>query len=111
MGLFRKLGRIPEESPSFRVETSCSIKRLLEDEELCCWLHVVEFLSVCACVRLCVCACVRACVCVCVCVCVREREMGEGGGAEKEEARTGFTAFLPPSLYWNLEGQTLEDEQ
>ena len=36
MGLFRKLGRIPEEGPSFRVETSCSIKRLLEDEELCC---------------------------------------------------------------------------
>ena len=34
--LFRKLGRIPEEGPSFRVETSCSIKRLLEDEELCC---------------------------------------------------------------------------
>ena len=32
------LGRIPEEGPSFRVETSCSIKRLLEDEELCCWL-------------------------------------------------------------------------
>ena len=29
----RKLGRIPEEGPSFRVETSCSIKRLLEDEE------------------------------------------------------------------------------
>ena len=37
MDLFRKLGRIPEEGPSFRVETSCSIKRLLEDEELCCW--------------------------------------------------------------------------
>ena len=31
MGLFRKLGRIPEEGPSFRVETSCSIKRLLEN--------------------------------------------------------------------------------
>ena len=24
---------------SFRVETSCSIKRLLEDEELCCWIE------------------------------------------------------------------------
>ena len=35
-GSVRKLGRIPEEGPSFRVETSCSIKRLLEDEELCC---------------------------------------------------------------------------
>ena len=34
MGLFRKLGRIPKEGPSFRVETSCSIKRLLEDKEL-----------------------------------------------------------------------------
>ena len=29
-------GNLPEEGPSFRVETSCSIKRLLEDEELCC---------------------------------------------------------------------------
>ena len=29
--------RFIEEGPSFRVETSCSIKRLLEDEELCCW--------------------------------------------------------------------------
>ena len=28
---------VSEEGPSFRVETSCSIKRLLEDEELCCW--------------------------------------------------------------------------
>ena len=30
-----------EEGPSFRVETSCSIKRLLEDEELCCWKSMV----------------------------------------------------------------------
>ena len=37
MDLFRKLGHTPEEGPSLRVETSCSIKRLLEDEELCCW--------------------------------------------------------------------------
>ena len=35
-GSVGKLGRIPEEGPSFRVETLCSIKRLLEDEELCC---------------------------------------------------------------------------
>ena len=41
MDLFRKLGRIPEEGPSFRVETSCSIKRLLEDEELCCWRNLL----------------------------------------------------------------------
>ena len=44
----RKLGPssgIPEEGPSFRVETSCSIKRLLEDEELCCWLYVYVRLS------------------------------------------------------------------
>ena len=41
MDLFRKLGRIPEEGPSFRVETSCSIKQLLEDEELCCWVLVL----------------------------------------------------------------------
>ena len=26
------------EGPSFLVKTSCSIKRLLEDEELCCWM-------------------------------------------------------------------------
>ena len=32
-----------EEGPSFRVETSCSIKRLLEDEELCCRsVHVFQ---------------------------------------------------------------------
>ena len=37
-----KLGRIPEECPSFRVETSCSIKRLLEDEELCCCYDVTS---------------------------------------------------------------------
>ena len=30
--------RVNNRVPSFRVETSCSIKRLLEDEELCCWL-------------------------------------------------------------------------
>ena len=41
MDLFRKLGHIPEEGPSFRVETSCSIKRLLEDEELCCWIIII----------------------------------------------------------------------
>ena len=29
---------LAEVYPSFRVETSCSIKRLLEDEELCCWM-------------------------------------------------------------------------
>ena len=32
-----KLGRIPEGFPSFWVKTLCSIKRLQEEEELCCW--------------------------------------------------------------------------
>ena len=44
----RKLGPssgIPEEGPSFRVETSCSIKRLLEDEALCCWKTVSFYTS------------------------------------------------------------------
>ena len=35
---FLVMQKMGEEGPSFRVETSCSIKRLLEDEELCCWL-------------------------------------------------------------------------
>ena len=51
MDLFRKLGRIPEEGPSFRVETSCSIKRLLEDEELCCLLRLSQRSTELSCTR------------------------------------------------------------
>ena len=32
---YKSTRTLSEEGPSFRVETSCSIKRLLEDEELC----------------------------------------------------------------------------